>query len=552
MYNYRHIILYLTLLAITPACLCAPGWTDSRPTLLVFEAEKGEGSDKEIALSATRALRTYFRETKKVDASIFDRESPTVKRAVLDKKMTEDNVAGYASQTERVKVAQLLGFDYAAGAEVAIRENNVTLKIWLAKAGQGKAAKWEATGSALSAGAGDSDIENALQSAASASVIDISRRAFSELQTVAERAPATPDDTTAITPPSPVQQPVSSIDYAARADENVASGNLALAIQQYSQAVSSDPGNFAVRMKLAETYARKGMFAEADDEIGRAVMMGADRTMVDEMRRRIDLIRGGEKVSGTPKVQAPMLPDRQTAPVEQDSGAGTPTDALRKLADGDRHWRDGRPDEAAESYKASIKINPTDWRALERLAIVNATMSLFNESRKALVRLNELQPNPSVATLDNRYEMFRRAFDYHFTALVRQYDSDATEFSKKKLSRESYYQSTNGLALRLESMAKLLDELSIPSSRTKANIHRSLAFGLMAQAASSVLDYLETNNGKSKSNAEVFALKARKEIETVARLEASTVIIRREEPAADEQAQTDESPEVYPQDPQNR
>jgi len=69
-------------------------------------------------------------------------------------------------------------------------------------------------------------------------------------------------------------------------------------------------------------------------------------------------------------------------------------------------------------------------------------------------------------------------------------------------------------------MAKFLDVLPYPEDKRAANLHRSLACGQLAQSASSLRDYLETNNAGSKSNADRFIAQAKKELETVTRLES--------------------------------
>jgi len=147
-------------------------------------------------------------------------------------------------------------------------------------------------------------------------------------------------------------------------------------------------------------------------------------------------------------------------------------------------------------------------------------MSMFGESRSVIELLNKVQPNPPSDVIKNRYLMFRKAFDNHFAALLKQYDSDSSDFAKRVITRESYYNTIKGLSIRMESMAKFLDVLTVPDANTTSNLRRSLACGLMAQAASNQLDYLETNSETSKSNAATFATQAKKEIETAAKMDS--------------------------------
>ncbi len=87
----------------------------ARPLVLLFDTTKGEGADKDLAESTTKALKNYFRDTQRVEAMRFERDSPTVLRAIMDNNLTADKVASYASQAERIQVAKILSFQYRIG-----------------------------------------------------------------------------------------------------------------------------------------------------------------------------------------------------------------------------------------------------------------------------------------------------------------------------------------------------------------------------------------------------------------------------------------------------
>ena len=483
-----------------------------RPIVLLFDTTKGEGADKEIAESTTRALRTYFRDTERVEACKFDRESPTVLRAIMEKNLTADQTASYANRVERLKVAQVLLFQYASGAEVSVKDDSVTLKLWLAKVGGTKKENWETTTTAQVVGGGGKDLDNAMQSAASMAVINVARSAFVEMPRIPEKEALNGTESVAIGADSvPVPKQPAASDLVAQADNNMNSGNTALAIAQYSQAVNADPSNPSLRLKLADAYVRRGLTKEAEDELNRAISVGADEKAVAAIR---------QKMVQPADTQQPAPPARVviTEPGKQVVSLSGP--AAAKIIDGDKLWNDGKPDEAADVYREAIKLDPSDWRAYERLALVTASVSLFAESLKVIEQLQTVQPNPTADVIKNRYNMFRWAFDKHFGALLDQYDSEYESFSKGKLTHESYYSSVRGLAARLESMAKFMDAIRVPPEKQSANLHRSLASGLLAQAASNMLNYLESADEASKSNASIFAGQARKETETAAKLEA--------------------------------
>ena len=210
--RYIAVIIAAVVLVVAAgpagAAKAPPKASAARPVVVVFETEKGEGVDKPLAESATRALCFYLRDTQRVEAITFDRDSPTVLRAIMDKQVTADQVASYSSQTDRIAVAKALGYDYAAGAEVSIKGSDLQLKLWVSKAsGDNKKDKWEAI-KLSQTGNGFNSYDNAMQSAASAAVIAVAKQAFTSLPIVADAVPTTSAETTAIspdltTPPTP-------------------------------------------------------------------------------------------------------------------------------------------------------------------------------------------------------------------------------------------------------------------------------------------------------------------------------------------------------------
>jgi len=582
-------ITILTAVALLASLPTIAGAAEAkRPLVLLFETAKGEGADRQIAESTTKALRTYFRESQRVEATAFNKESPTVLRAIMDKKLTAEKIASYSSQTERIEVAKVLGFDYAAGAEVSIKTINVVdvskglvatqpekpaepaekkatdkdspvlketvesrpvqmieIKLWVAQVDGGKNAKWESVGTASMVGERSTDIDNAIQSAASSAVIEITNKAFGSLPRVPDPTPTTGDESSALVAPAGPNSPAAS-DYAAQAEESLKLGDYALAIQQYSRAVGADPTNGALRLKLANAYGRKGMYTEAAEEIDGAEKLGADSKLLAQTRADIERMRGGK--ASEPAPDSKPVNNNNRVLLTGDSNTKNPNraPAIAKILEGDKLWAAGKPDEAAAAYKESIRLNSADWRAHERLAVVNASMSLFGESRKALEQLARVQPQIPLKVATNRYEMLRKAFDKQFGALLKQYDSDSANFSRQIITRESYYTTVKGLSMRLESMASFLDAITVPQSKQTAHLRRSAACGLAAQAAGSLLDYLESNTAKSRTNANVFAAQAKSELEAATKLdEADKVIVAKEKPAAPpnrEQPGSDEQP----------
>lgn len=523
----RTIVISALILAITAGtagAATAPSKASAtRPVVLVFETEKGTGADKSLAASATRAVCVYLRETKRVDAITFDRESPTVLRAIMDKQITADQVASYSSQAERIVVAKALGYEYAAGGDVSIKDNQVQFKLWLAKADGGKKDKWEST--TLAEAGGSNAYENAMQSASSAAVMAVARQSFGNLAAVSQPGPTTGSETTAIKPDlatPPV--PPGAAEYTAQGDASLQAGNIAVAIQQYQQAANADPGNPDIRLKLADAFMQKGLYAQASATLSRAELLGANSERMDAARKKLDALQANSKVYKQEAVRVEPRTPANSNTAEAQAAAASAKTAVEKIIAGDKLWRNNKPDEAADAYKDAIKLNPGDWRAYERLALVTASVSMFADSRAVLERLKKVQPEPPADATARRYSLLSTIATQWLNALLKQYDDESAAFVKGTMTRESYYNSVKGLSGRLESMAKFLDAIDVPSDRRTANLHRSLACGLVSQAASSLQEYLETNNKESKASAETFVAQAKKELDTVKSLEGKSAV----------------------------
>lgn len=567
----RSVLIIFTA-SLLAALLYIPGAADSsRPIAIVFPTTHGEGIDKALADASTQALCSYLRESGRVDVVAFDRESPTVLRAIMDKELTADQVASYSGHQQRVDVAKALACDYASSAEVSVKDGVVNVKVWLAKARGGKKDQWEALGqSSVGGGVGELNFVNAMQSATSAAVVSVSRQGFLGLPAVEEKAASTPSDTIAISANlQPPPTPPSASDYTGQADESLEAGNIALAIQQYQQAVNADPTNPSHRLKLADAFARRGLYDEASSELDQAEALGADSERLSTIREQVGALREGKPAPAEP---APA-PQPQTAPTKVDTArpTGEPDTAapkakvdskaaIAKMKQGDGLWRAAKVDEAANAYREAIVLNPSDWRAYERLALVNVSMSLYSEARKALLQLATVQQKPSNQVISTRYSVFSKVFEQSFSGLLKQYERDAQDYQSQRIARESYYSSVKGLSYRVETMAQFLDALTVPDDKKTMNLHLSLACGLVSQAASSLQDYLETNSSDSKSNAETFIAQAKKELETVHKTQAKSTVVQRQPqaPAAqpettqdiqEEPAQTEQSNEE-PEQPQ--
>ncbi len=525
------IIGSLALLAISlligssTRCLSA-----NRPTVLVFTVNADEGVDLTLVTTATRAIRDYLRQSGKVEAILFDKKSPLVERAIMDRRVSPEKIENYESQKARAEVANSLSLDYACGARMSVDQEKVKMSMWLIDGANTKR-KWEVPDYVAAAGRlDDTGMRNAIQSVASGLVNELVRNAFSKLPTVAPE-PTVPvqEDQPA---PKPTDTKANATAISNAAADNLKQGNTASAIDLYQKAINVNPSDYTLRIKLAEVYHKRGMDTEAGEELDRAIALGADKTVIETARQRI------LGVGDVPPVQTEATdnhanPEPEVKTTTTNPSGNTTTTATKPavnndinnqsrslintsvasgISDGDKLWNGGDAEGAEQAYRQVILNDPKNWQAYERLAILLAAQYRFIESRKELIELNLVQAAPPADVLANRYKWLTQVLDYDVNALLSQMESDLATFESHRVTRESCYESIRTAKTQLQSLVVYADDLLYPPEMRQANANRVQSCRLGAQAATGILEYLETNMVKFKNNAAIFMEQAKVEL----------------------------------------
>ena len=150
-----------------------------------------------------------------------------------------------------------------------------------------------------------------MQGVVSAAILDLTQKAFAKVAPVSRRRRCPSKPRQSAEPDMPTGKAPTAADYVSQADDNLSMANLALAIDQYSKAVSADPSDGKLRIKLAEAYAKKGLYDQATDELDRALFVGIDRDIVDASRQKIARMQAGKTADmPTPKAASDTPPNR--------------------------------------------------------------------------------------------------------------------------------------------------------------------------------------------------------------------------------------------------
>lgn len=481
-----YIFIFITLFTQSVFAQNPQNEQKKRPLVLVFELLPGENTQKDIALASSVAVRKYLRNTEKVDVMSFDRESPTVQLAIIQKTLADSDIASYATREERLKVGKVMLFPYTCGGDVTVENDTVKINIWIGNTDT--LSVHEGNGSATVSGSGINSISNGIQSAASLAVIAAADKALATLERIPINDDLTANNSDIIKLAADNTALVSEL--VAKGDDTFQTDNLALAIDYYQQAVNKAPSNTEVRLKLASAFIKKGFIKEGEDEINRARALGADEKACGEVRNLL---------STNPEIQVDDS-------VKAATSVSYPSDSL--ISVGDAFWNDNKPDMAIASYKSAAKKYPSDYKAYEKLAFIYSSLGRFRESTEALTCLSKAQPYPAEDVVLGRYKVFALTFDKHFETAMKRYNNEYLLYTQGSATRESYYNSLKALSAKLIDMTAFSDSLYVPLKLTMQNMKRGMASSSLAQAILSVLLYLETADPIQLENADLFANQA--------------------------------------------
>ena len=470
------------------------------PTVLLFPVAAGDGAQPTVATEATQAIKTYLRQTGKAEVADFDPDSALVRRAVMEHRVKTEQLVGVSTPEARLQIGKLIGTDFAVTGDVSIKDDRVTSSIWLGNVRTRKVWRLEASAGIASAGDRDRAVSNALQSATSTVIYQLAGEALKDIPPdAAALAPVEEDKTTAVNPIEPQVLPPGDEAKARldRAQKFEKAGDDASAILEYRKAINADPRSIETRLALVRLYVQRKMYAQATDELGRAQEIEPDNEAV-----RRELARVYEDKGAFDKA----------AEVYTREADRHPNDPASRVAAGDYYWRHNKFEDAEKQYRLAVEIDPANPAPHDRLALLLAAQSLFNESRKEVQQLQKLDPNPDPKVMADRYTRLRSLADRDLKALVVQYDNGADSFSDRSMTRESYYELVRGIGVRLGSITHFLEALTPTVGDSSAHRRRILGCNLMSQACAHMLSYLETNKSSERQDAAIFISEAKKHI----------------------------------------
>lgn len=501
MHNKLNKIFLVIILIFLSATVYA-----ALPTLLVYPTNRGEGADKSLAESASRAISVFFNRSGVVESALFDKNSPTVTRAIMEGNLTAEMAASFASIDERLKISNILGYDYAVGSEVSINSGYLNIHLWIGKNNSKKPNRWDINARSPFNGLSETESNNSVETAANSGVIEALISVFSVKN-------PTFDSSLKTTPIESNQESIQSSDPNNEIDQFLKEGNLASAISSAEMAVNNDPTNPALRIKLARLYLRKGLNDQALYQLEQAKKNGASDSDIQEINSK--LYSTDSTAAAIPLItpQSPVIP-KEDVVIKQPDVIIKPTgNAVNKIAEGDSLWNKGDTASAIEKYKTAISMDPSEWRAYERLALIYAATSMYYDARETLTKLDKIQTEPAEYVQFNRNRMFMKTIDKQILLMISQRSADMNSFTNGRMTREKFSNLVKSNLLQTSSLSKFLEALPVFQNNKQEVTKRMLAIGLVNQSSISLQDYLETNDASSKKNAASFLNQAKDQMD---------------------------------------
>jgi len=483
---------YALLLIAVLALAAQPG--QCRPLLVVFEVEALKDTPPDLVREATSALKSYFRDSGKVEAIVFNPELPLVRRAVMEKVLNAEELVNVSSPEQRLKIARAIEATYAAAGSVQYEKDLVVVSVWFAETKTKKV--WNSKAGASAAGPGlretPMSLSNALQSATSQAVSEIVAEALGGVPV--ERDKAGGRRKTTLGEESPMLDAPRRVE---QGDGFLKAGDTARAIQEYRRAVNMEPRNVAIRIKLSKAYVARGLLDHAIDELKRAQRLDPDNTEIP------GLLVAAYEAKGLPDLAAGVYLQR----ARQD-----PNDVRSRLEAADVYRRQGKFDEAIQQLRTAAEMNPSDPEPRERLALLFLSRGMYEESRSRMAELLELVRNETGQAAADRYARLQVVLDTQIKQILGRFEAAAKQFEEGKLTHEAYYNKAKELTQSADSLVKLMEAISPPASLSKSHRRRILACSLISQYGTIVLSYVETKNEAKKREMQSLLDSAKAEI----------------------------------------
>jgi len=479
------------------------------PLVIVFAASAGDDSapsDSEVVAAVVEQLRN----TGRAEVFAFSPDLPTVARAVMERRLSQELLKQPSDPQKAVQIAAALGAQYALRVQGSVVGAKVSVNLELLKASGG--GRWTASSeSEISQVAGANEAlvrNNAVYTAASSAVSQIVILGLGQAAVPESAKPPTEPLPALPSVPSAPKETAAPRDTAAeyaqlirQADSYVAARDLPNAIMELRRAINLEPADVALRVRLAGMYSDLGMTAEAIDECKRALLFDRDDAGVHKMLVRLYTANGA--------LAEAAEHCREMARLD-------PRNVEIRMTLGDLYWNQAKIDDAVAAFDEAGKLAPGNPVPHERLHKLFAARKMYVPALEHLLQARLLGAGAE-ADSSARYAVVAQVIQDEFNAVTGKLDTARRDVDGGRITREDYYQECTDATSRVDALTGFLSTQTAPGAYRDVHPHGVLAVNLLAQAAGYLISYLETERQHYAEQALLLQAEARTEMSLFAK-----------------------------------
>ena len=492
--------LLLAVCTITCTVYAASDGKAARPLVMVFPLPGNDKDQTPCDPEIVSVVTSLLAKNANVDTMVFNRDHPTINRAVLEGKIRSDVLAKPWEPGHSAEIARGAGATYGLRIQGSVDSENVHVSLELYKVPSG--GRWVAEGASKIAsglsGMAATTRKNAITTAASSAVSRIVILAFGgaaieRLIQPEELAPVSSDARETKAGPRNIQ---AEHDKLVKESESYfKKGDLNNAVCALRRAVNLMPGEAQTRVKLADAYWKLGMSQEAIDECIRGLLFSKDSALYSALAQYYTTTGDLDSAANEYEEIVRLNPDNIDA----------------RLDLGDLYWNQGKIEQAAAQYEEAARLAPQNPAPHEKLYKLYGARYMYDRALQHLVRAREASSGKDL-TQAEKFSLLAQVIYEEWNSVLGKLKTVTEQFDGLEIGREDYYRECKNVDALAEGLANFVASQVVAEEFKSAYSHAVLATSLLSQSTASLLSYLETDKGQYAQQAELLQSEAKTEM----------------------------------------
>lgn len=458
-----------------------------KPMLVVFDSislpsNEKDAKEKSIPVVCdqriVKEVAKQITDTNKMDAVIFSVDNPNIIRDLLDKKISQIVIDGFANEENAILIAKALNADYAVRMQGEVSDIvDIKFDLYNLKTEQKFSSTAESEITTTEGPRVEASTKDAVFNASSSMVSQILINIFGQQEVLSMRTGQPIDGQTPASDSKKIRDIQAEVEqHLQLSGEFIKINDIPNAIQELRQTVNLQPKRIDLRMGLAELYLKMDMPEQAISEYKRAILFEKNNSSLYNSLIKLYVDKGDIQ-------EASELLNELTR-IE-------PNNIEAYLSKGDIFWNQSRIADAEKAYLDAEKISNTSPAAKERLYNLYYAKKDYDRAYQYQIE------NMLLLSTDknNRYPVISQIIQGEFKRIYNTIQADNSDFARQRISREEYYKSSKESLSHIDSLSRLVDAEKAPEAYIDAHPHAVLAINLLSQACGFLVSYFETEKG---------------------------------------------------------